>query len=306
VLFAANAPRYASAIRDLLDSLGQTYRGLDLPPEIRGPIDSGIARLGEALANVDPAVLLPVATSLAALVGNIVGYAIIPVWAFYVLNDRAELRAGLYAFLPPSWRDEARAIAGIVSDVFGRWLRGQLLLSVVVGVVTFVGLLIVGALVDPIFARLAVLLAVIAGVLEFLPFIGPTLAAIPAALVGLTVSVEATVAVIGLYLVIQGLENYLIVPKVQSESVSLEPAIVIVALVIGATLAGFLGAILALPVTAAAKEIYEYLAAKLPDDPGVPATSDAPPAAGHPAKARPPRTRSATAGKEAETARSRR
>lgn len=283
-LFIADAPRYTAALRDLLDSLSRTYRTLDLPPEVRAAADNAIARFGQTLASVDPAVLLPVATSLAAFLGNIVGYAIIPVWAFYVLNDRAELRAGLDRFLPPSWHDEAHAIAGIVDDIFGRWLRGQLVLSLVVGVVTFVGLLIIGALVDPTFARLAVLLAVIAAVLEFLPFIGPTLAAIPAALVGLTIGVEATVSVVGLYLGIQVLENYWIVPKIQSKSVSLHPAVVIVALVIGGTIAGFIGAILALPVTAVGKEIYEYLAAKLPDDRGVPEMTgleaEAPPAAG--------------------------
>jgi predicted PurR-regulated permease PerM len=267
-LFVSDAPRYAAAIRDLLDSLSRAYQSLDLPPEVRALVDDGLARLTQALGGLNPGVLLPVATSLAALVGNVVGYLIIPVWAFYVLKDRSELLAGLYTLLPPSWRDEARAIAHIVDRVVGRWLRGQLLLGLVVGVVTFVGLLLLGALVDPIFARLAVLLAVIAGFLELLPIIGPTIAAIPAALVGITVSVEATLVVIALYVVIQLLENYLLVPKIQGDAVRLHPAVVIFALVIGGTIAGLIGAILALPVTAVAREIYEYLAGKLPEGDG--------------------------------------
>ena len=271
-LFIDGAPRYAAAIRDLLDGLARSYQSLDLPPEVRRVVDDALARLAQTLAQVDPRVLLPVATSLAALVGNVVGYLIIPVWAFYVLKDRHQLLRGLEGLLPPSWRDEARAIAGIVDRVVGRWLRGQLLLGLVVATVTFVGLLAMGALVDPIFARLAVLLAVISGTLELLPIIGPTIAAVPAALVGLTVSLEATVAVVLLYVVIQLLENYLLVPKIQGDAVRLHPSVILFALVVGGTIAGLIGAILALPVTAVAREIHEYLAAKLPDE--APATVD--------------------------------
>jgi predicted PurR-regulated permease PerM len=275
-LFLADAPRYVSKVFELIGALARAYRGLDLPIEVRQLVDNALTGAVDAIASFNPSVLLPVVTSLAALVGNVVGYLIIPVWAFYVLKDRAALLDGFYALLPPSWRDEARAIASIVDRVVGRWLRGQLLLGLVVGVVTFVGLLVMGALVDPIFARLAVLLAVIAGFLELLPIIGPTIAAIPAALVGITVSVEATLAVVALYVIIQLLENYLLVPKIQGDAVRLHPAVVIFALVIGGTIGGLIGAILALPVTAVLREIYEYLAAKLPDH--VESTSPIPPA----------------------------
>jgi predicted PurR-regulated permease PerM len=137
--------------------------------------------------------------------------------------------------------------------------------------VTFVGLLLLGAFVNPVFGQFAVLLAVIAGILELVPIIGPTIAAIPAALIGLTAGLEATVLVVALYVVIQQLENNLLVPKIQGDAVRLHPTVVIFAIVLGATIAGLLGAILALPVTAVAREIYEYLAAKLPDE--APATA---------------------------------
>jgi predicted PurR-regulated permease PerM len=265
-LFVADAPRYAAAVQELLDALARAYQGLDLPIEVRRLIDDAVGRFLGAVSGIDPSVLLPVATSLAALVGNVVGYLIVPVWAFYILKDRSQLLAGLEAQLPRSWRDEARTIAGIVDRVIGRWLRAQLILGTVVGVVTFVGLLVLGAVVDPVFGHLAVLLAVIAGILELLPIIGPTIAAIPAALIGLTVGLEATVLVLALYVVIQQLENNLLVPKIQGDAVRLHPSVVIFAIVLGATIAGLLGAILALPVTAVAREIYEYLAAKVPDE----------------------------------------
>jgi predicted PurR-regulated permease PerM len=286
-LFIADAPRYASAVRELLDALARAYQGLDLPAEIRQLVDNGLSSLVGAFGSVDARVLLPVATSLASVVGNVVGYLVIPVWAFYILKDRAQLIAGIETLLPPSWRDETRTIAAIVNRVVGRWLRAQLLLGVVVGVVTFIGLLVLGAVVDPIFARLAVLLAVVAGILELLPIIGPVIAAIPAALIGLTVSIEATVLVIALYVVVQQLENNLLVPTIQGDAVRLHPSVVIFAIVVGATIAGLLGAILALPVTAVAREIYEYLAAKAPDT----AAAEAPGPAAANARGRTRRTR---------------
>jgi predicted PurR-regulated permease PerM len=280
-LFVADAPRYGAAVRELLDGLARVYQGIELPIEVRRLVDDAVGRFLGAASGIDPSVLLPVATSLAALVGNVIGYLIVPVWAFYILKDRAQLLAGLEAQLPASWRDEARTIAGIVDRVIGRWLRAQLILGSVVGVVTFVGLLILGAVVDPVFGSFAVLLAVIAGILELLPIIGPTIAAIPAALIGLTVGLEATALVIGLYVVIQQLENNLLVPKIQGDAVRLHPSVVIFAIVLGATIAGLLGAILAVPVAAVAKEIYEYLAAKLPDEAAtarpVPVTTEAGP-----------------------------
>jgi len=266
-LFVADTPRYVAAITDLLNGLARTYQGLDLPIEIRRLIDDAVARALSEAARIDPSVLLPVATSLASLVGNVVGYLIVPVWVFYVLKDRPRLLAGVEGQLPRSWRDEARAIAGIVDQVIGRWLRAQLVLGTVVGVLTFLGLLALSALVDPVFGRLAVLLAVIAGIFELLPIIGPILSAIPAVLIGLSVGSEATLAVLALYIAVQQLENNLLVPRIQGDAVRLHPSVVIFALVVGGTIAGLLGAVLSLPFAAAAKEVYEYLAAKVPDGP---------------------------------------
>lgn len=272
--FIEDLPRYGAAVGDQLRRLGELYRGLDLPHEVRAWIDGTVADLGRRAGGFDPGALLPVATSIAAVVGNAVGYLIVPVWGFYILKDRPRLIASFDAALPPSWRADARALVHIVDDVFGRWLRGQLLLGLVVGLLTFAGLLLLGAVIHPVFGQLALLLAVIAGFLELLPFIGPILSAIPAILVGASVSVEAALAALALYVVVQQLENNLLVPKIQGDAVALHPSIVIFALVVGATIAGLLGAILALPLTAIGRDIYRYLFRRL--SPEAPAEAPAP------------------------------
>jgi predicted PurR-regulated permease PerM len=119
--------------------------------------------------------------------------------------------------------------------------------------------MLLSAVVDPVFGRYAVLLSIIAGVLELLPIIGPIIAAVPAVLLAATAGLEATVAALVLYTAIQQLENYVLVPKIQGDAVQLHPAVVIFSLIVGGSLAGLLGAILALPMVAAFRDVVRYL-----------------------------------------------
>ncbi|MCI0581739.1 MAG: AI-2E family transporter [Chloroflexi bacterium] len=261
--FAADLPGLVDQLRDQLERLGAVYRGLELPPAIRDAVDEWLAKLAAGDVGFDPAVLLPVLRATTGFVGTIFAFLIIPVWAFYLLKDRPALVRGFQASVPPEWRADIDAVITIVTRVFSSWIRGQVLLGLAVGIATFAGLLILGAAVDPIFSRFAVLLAVIAGVLELLPIIGPIIAAIPAILIAATAGVEAAGAAFLLYLAIQQIENNILVPKIQGDATDLHPSAVMLALVIGGAVAGLLGAILALPVTAAARDVYRHLFARL-------------------------------------------
>jgi predicted PurR-regulated permease PerM len=152
--------------------------------------------------------------------------------------------------------------------VFGQWVRAQFVLGLTVGIATFIGLTILSVLVDPIFGRYALLLSVIAGVLELVPIIGPIIAAIPAVLLAATAGPGVMVAALVLYTLIQQIENNFLVPKIQGDAVELHPAVVMFAIIVGGSLAGLLGAILALPMTAAFRDVVRYLFRRLsPDEP---------------------------------------
>lgn len=266
--FVDDLPALVAALQAELERLGAVYRGLQLPPAIREAVDEWLAKLAAGDIGFDPAVLLPIIRATTGALGAVVTFLIIPVWGFYLLKDRPALTAAFDAALPPEWRPDIWAIVRIVERVFGSWIRGQLLLGLVVGIATFAGLLVLGATVDPIFTRFAVLLAVIAGVLELLPIIGPIIAAIPAILIGLTVGVDSAFAAFLLYLAIQQVENNLLVPKIQGDATELHPSAVMFALIVGGAVAGLLGAILALPITAAGRDVYRYLFARLSRSPG--------------------------------------
>ena len=162
------------------------------------------------------------------------------VFTFYLLLEwKSFVR---FIASPFAGRQEKKVVA-IISKIeagLGNWVRGQLTLSLIVGLLTYIGLRILQI-------PFALPLALIAGILEIIPIVGPIISAIPAVLVGLTVTPILGLATAALFLIVQQLENHLIVPMVMSKVVGLQPPIVIVALLIGAKLAGIGGAFLAVP-----------------------------------------------------------
>ena len=131
----------------------------------------------------------------------------------------------------------------------GHWMQGQLLLGVIIGVLVYLGLMVLGV-------QHALLLAVIAACFELIPVFGPIMSSIPGVLIGLsTGGISEGLLVLGLYIIIYQFESNLLYPLVVKKIVGVSPILVILALVIGAKLAGFLGAVLAVPIAAALMEL---------------------------------------------------
>ncbi len=256
--FVRAAPGYVDDLNARLADVFAWWNRLNLPADVRQQVGAAIQGLLANVGSLVPTILRPVVGSVVGLVGSVFGYLIIPVWAFWILRDRPRLVRAFDRAVPAAWRADTWAALGIIRRVFGSWIRGQVVLGLVVGLATFLGLLVLGALVDPVFRTYAVLLAVIAGILELLPVIGPIIAAVPAVLLGATAGVPGIVAALILYFAIQQVENTILVPKIQGDATDLHPAAVIVALLLGGAIAGLLGAILALPVTATLRDLYVY------------------------------------------------
>jgi len=174
------------------------------------------------------------------------------VFTFYLL---LEWKNFVKLISSPFSGKQEKLVANIITKVengLGKWLRGQLSLSLIVGLLTYIGLRVLGI-------PFALPLALIAGILEIIPIVGPIISAIPAILVGLTISPVLGLAAAALFFIIQQLENNLIVPMVMSKVVGLQPPVVIIALLIGAKLAGVGGAFLAIPIIVTAKIIVKEI-----------------------------------------------
>ena len=184
--------------------------------------------------------------------GMILGFISMPVFLFFILKDWDKLRNSFQAATPLWTRIHAKNIFSILQNVTGRYIRGQLLLGLAVGLCVFILLMIMRI-------EFALPLAAFAAITEMVPMIGPWLGGIAGVLVTLAVAPEKVIWVAFGYILIQLLENNLLVPKIQGSQMNINPAFIIVISILGAYFAGILGFIIALPLTMTLIEMFKYL-----------------------------------------------
>jgi predicted PurR-regulated permease PerM len=256
--FITQLPELGSAISNVQRGVVEWYQSLPLPIELRATLDESIRSAEQAFGLAIQEILGPAVSTVLRTAGFVVGLVVIPVWLFFVLKDRAALPGAVERALPEGWRPDARNVMALFAGVGGHWVRGQLLLGVAIFVATVIGITILTLVGFGEFGEFTLVLALIAGVLEWFPIIGPIIAAVPAILIGLTISPAAALAAVVVYTAIQQLENNLLVPKVIGDAVKLHPAVMILALVAGGALFGIGGAILAAPTVALGRDLYQY------------------------------------------------
>ncbi|HET7035564.1 MAG TPA: AI-2E family transporter, partial [Thermomicrobiaceae bacterium] len=162
----------------------------------------------------------------------------------YLLLDGPRLFAWLTGSLSPARAYKAERMRRDVSHVVGAYVRGQLIVSTLFGIFTYITLSLAGTP-EPL------LLAVLAAFLDAVPLVGATLATVPAVLLTLTVSPAAALIVLAIYIVYQQVENYVIIPRVFRGALQIPSLVVLVAVIVGSGLLGIVGALLSLPVAAA-------------------------------------------------------
>lgn len=172
--------------------------------------------------------------------GSLFSFLTIIILTFFLLLDHDNIKNTLINIFPEKNQKKALNIFNQVEFKLGAWLRGQLTLSLFIGIMTWIALTILRI-------EFALPLAVIAGVLEILPTIGPILSAIPTIIVALSISPTMAVVVIIVYIIIQVVESNVIVPFVMQQAVGFNPIIIIIAIIIGGRLMGIEGALLSLP-----------------------------------------------------------
>jgi predicted PurR-regulated permease PerM len=171
--------------------------------------------------------------------------------AFYWLTERVAIKRAFVLLFPTERRLMVGTIWNEVEGVLGGWVRGQLLVMLSVGVLAGIGYTLMGL-------KYALVLAILAGLLEIVPLVGPWLGAIPAILVALTQDIRLALAV-GVYiLVIQQIEGNVLIPRVMERTVGISPLIVIVGILVGAALGGIPGALVAVPLAAAVQVILRH------------------------------------------------
>ena len=236
---AADMPTYMNQMLRWLGERGLVRRGVQwtsLLPNLQAP--------GAVLSNVFGAL-----QSVIGVIGAMVTVLVLP---FYLLLESQSIHGFFLNFVRPENRARADRIARAVTIKVGAWLSGQLLLAAIIGSTATLGYWLIGV---PYFYVLGLL----AAVGEMIPVVGPVIAAIPAVLLGWTVSPQTALIVVAYTWAQQFVENNLLVPRIMERQVGVSPTTIIVALLVGSTLLGLVGAILAVPTAAILQVIIQEL-----------------------------------------------
>ncbi|HEY4687177.1 MAG TPA: AI-2E family transporter [Candidatus Subteraquimicrobiales bacterium] len=242
--FVAEFPRYLKATVNLSQGYLDRLKHLRVPSEASKFLEQGL----NSLKNVLLKIISKVPGVTLDLITTFIYFLLAPVLAFYILKDLKPIKENLMGLVPRRYREETNDIITKVDLVLGGFVKGQLLVALIVGVLSSIGLSIIGV-------NFSVLIGMITGVLNVVPYLGPIAGAILAALVAVFESPILALEAVGLLLVIQQIDGLFISPHVVGSQVNLHPVVIIFSLLMGGAIFGVLGMILAIPVAATIKAL---------------------------------------------------
>lgn len=186
------------------------------------------------------------------VISGIVGLAVVVVLTFYLLLEEDGMKQFIVGILPSKSQVMTLTIINKASAKAGRWLQGQLIVCSIVGLLSFIGYVILGI-------KFPIVLAIFVGAFNIIPYVGPVLGVIPGLLVAVLQGPWMVLGVIIVNVVVQQLESTFITPRIIGKWVGLSPVTIIISLLIGGTVAGLWGVILAIPVAATISVIIKEL-----------------------------------------------
>lgn len=224
-LLFANFPKYINQVANIFNLNIDSYN-------INNVFESDIDTIGKNALNVTGKIFSGVFSVLSMLIIS-----------FYLMLEREMLKKQFVALFSKKYQENILKTISQIENKIGLWLRGQLILSFIIGFAVWSGLTLLGL-------PFALPLALLAGILEIVPTIGPIISAVPAIIVALTISPGVAISVVVFYILLQMLENNVLVPKIMQKAVGLNPIVIIIGVLIGSKFLGVFGALLAVPFIA--------------------------------------------------------
>lgn len=234
VVLTLGLPPVIIQARKLLVLFSDFFQQLNVPTKF----DDVLSQLYTSLANVSGNVI-SMTFSVFSSLATVFSVLIISI---YMSLDWENIKERLISFFPPKMQEDSEDIVKDIELNISNWVKGQLILMLVIGFFSLLGLIILDV-------KYPLALALIAGLLEIVPILGPILSAILAGIVGFADAPFKGVGVIVLFIIIQQLENNILVPKIMQKVSGFSPLIIMLALLIGSEFFGVVGAVLAVPMT---------------------------------------------------------
>lgn len=245
-------PGYATQVQEFTASLQIEYARAGIPETLRRIIDERINWLESILVQQAERVV----ETLLGLAGYVFNIILAPIFAFYLLKDIELFTNRIVSFIPPDSREDVLALGSEISRVIDSFVRGYLLVSLIVGFLTGLAMTFLNM-------EFALMLGIFAGLTNLIPYFGPLIGAIPAIALAMLVSKWMVLKVAIAFLVIQQIESAVIGPRVIGNRVGLHPLFVILVLLAGTQLYGLTGLILSVPVAAILRILFRFAFHKL-------------------------------------------
>ena len=239
----AHLPHVIARTDHMMDELAARKRYL--PDAVRVGVESALGQAEQNLTRYAARLV----SMLTGTVSALFVVFVVPFLVFYMLKDARAIGRGIVRLFPLHYRDEVRTILAGVDDTLGSYVRGQLLVMVMVGLLTWTGYLVVGM-------PYSLLLALFLGLMDIIPYLGPFIGAAPALLLALSISPVMALKVLIVNLIVQQLEGNLITPQIMGRTLALHPMAIVAAVLVGGEVGGILGLVCAVPVLAVLKVIY--------------------------------------------------
>jgi predicted PurR-regulated permease PerM len=242
--FAAHLPKY---VQDLSETNPRVERFIiqnDIPDKLRAATENAPTLIGGSLGT-----LIGVAGS---VIGSIFKMLTVLVLTIYFVMSLQQIREGTLKLIPRTKRERAKVLLDPMLEKVGGYVAGNLAISLIAGLLAFIFLALAHV-------PFPVALALWVAIADLIPLVGATLGAIPSVVVAFVGSIPLGIATIIYFVVYQQTENYLIAPRVMTRAVDLSPAAVLLAALIGASLLGFVGALMAIPAAASLKLIMQEI-----------------------------------------------
>jgi len=249
LVMAALVPPVLEEVRSLLtrfSAIWERFLGssgaLSTYLQARGYEDSFQRSLDSVTGQI-PSVALGAFSSITGVIGSIFSAVLIFVLGFYMVVEAESLKKLIKSLAPSRYQSFIIGSLTRVHAKIGAWMRAQLILSAVMALVVYLMMILLGM-------PYALILGLLSGLLEFVPYAGPVIAAVPAVLIALAISPVKAALVLLTYVLIHQLEGHVLIPNITKKIVGLNPVVSIMALLLGARLAGFLGVLIAIPLAA--------------------------------------------------------
>lgn len=241
-------PNAIQLFTERVDGFREQFKTTGLPSRVALVLDQHLGQGEVVIANR----LNTLLASLPKALSTVTLYILSPVIAIYFLADWKSLGNHFFRIIPQRWRMEWRRLWQDINHVIRQFVRGDLVIAVIVGVLIGIGVKLVGM-------EYALLIGLICGIFDLIPYFGPFIGAVPAVLLALTNSPAMAVKVALIIIIVQQLEGNIISPKLMGDSVGLHPLWVVFALLAGGEIAGFWGMLLAVPVAAVIRVVFNHI-----------------------------------------------